>query len=396
MGYGMRLKTVVAGLLAGGVLVVGLAGAEPIVIDGKGEILRDGSVGVSRSLAIQDAERKALEQQGVRIESYDSGGFSSLQADTGGRSGRTTLLQEERQGDVYRVRARVDAQRKRACDPPGYRKKIAVTAFPALYARHVTDLRDVRIAYPMELSRILEERRQFLVHHAADRTIFETPALAPELNRYGDTADFRQMAEALDVQFIVAGVIRDMEYLITPERGPWNVFYEVFDIPPLTRHLRVDVYLYDGLSGALLDQNSYEDTVTGSDVYFDAGVSITSEKFRRSSYGQALQRILLRQAADISEKLRCLPLAERVVKISEGNVYMNAGALSNVRVGDSFIVYHGLNALPNQVYYGNRVLGGVEEPKATLTIRQVQPNFSVGYLDVAAQSIGVYDIIRSW
>ena len=99
----MRLKTVVAGLLAGGVLVAGLAGAEPIVIDGKGEILRDGSVGVSRSLAIQDAERKALEQQGVRIESYDSGGFSSLQADTGGRSGRTTLLQEERQGDVYRI-----------------------------------------------------------------------------------------------------------------------------------------------------------------------------------------------------------------------------------------------------------------------------------------------------
>lgn|GEM_PF-1983965 len=379
------------------VLLAGLVrAADPIVIDGKGEIVQGGSVGVSRNLAIQDAERKAMEQQGIRIEGHDSNGFSSMQTDTVGRYGSTTLLEEGHQGDVYRIKARVDANRKRACDPMGYRKKIAVAAFPALHAQHVTDLRDIRVAYPGELSRILEGSRQFLIRHAIDKNIYEAPVLAPSLNRYGDTAGLKQMAETLDVQFVVAGVIRDMEYLITSERGPWNIFYEVFDTPPLTRHIRIDSYLYDGLSGAVLDQNSYEDTVNGSDVYFGSGVSITAEKFKRSAYGQALQRVLLRQADDIAEKLRCLPLAERVVKISEGSVYMNAGTQSNVRVGDSFIVYHGLNAIPNQVYYDNRVLGGVEEPKATLTIRQVQPNFSVGYLDVPAGNISPYDIIRSW
>ncbi len=384
-------------LLLSGLLVAGLGqAAEPIVIDGKGEIVQDGSVGVSRSLAIQDAERKAMEQQGIRIEGHESAGFSSMQTNTAGHYGQTTVLEEGRQGDMYRVKARVDAKKKRACDPLGYRKKIAVAAFPALHAQHVTDLRDIRLAYPQELSRTLEESRQFLIRPATDKNIYETPALAPALNRYGDTAPLRQMAEALDVQFVVAGVISDMEYLITSERGPWNIFYELFDMPPLTRHLRMDSYLYDGLSGAVLDQNSYEDTVKGSDVYFGSGVSITSEKFKRSSYGQALQRILLKQADDITEKLRCLPLAERVVKISEGNIYMNAGTQSNVRVGDSFIVYHGSNAIPNQVYYDNRVLGGLEEPKATLTIRQVQPNFSVGYLDVPPQNISPYDIIRSW
>ncbi|MGI9211257.1 MAG: flagella assembly protein FlgT middle domain-containing protein [Methylococcaceae bacterium] len=387
-----------AGLLLGvtGVLLTQMPHAAPIVIDGKGEIVQDGSVGVSRNLAIQDAERKALQQQGVQIESYDSGGFSSMQTGTSGQLGETTLLQEGRQGDAYRVRALVNAKKKRACDPLGYRKKIAVTAFPALHARHVTDLGNIRVAYPQELSRILEGNRQFLVRHAPDRNIYENPALAPEFNRYGDTAEFRQMAETMDVQFVVAGVISDMEYLITSERGPWNIFYEVFDIPPMTRHISIDTYLYDGLSGAMLDQNRYEDTVEGSDVYFGSGISITAEKFKQSAYGQAVQRILYKQANDIAEKLRCLPLAERVIKISEGNIYMNAGTQSNVRVGDSFIVYHGLNDIPNQVYYGNRVLGGVEEPKATLTIKQVQPNFSVGYLDVPAQSISSYDIIRSW
>lgn len=385
------------GLLMLGLVLSVSVGAEPIVIDGKGEIVQDGSLGVSRNQAIQDAERKALQKQGVIIERYDTGELSSMQTGTTGHLGASTILQEGREGDVYRVKAVVEAKKKRACEQPvGYRKKIAVTAFPALNARHVTDLRDIRMAYPMELGKILENSRQFLVRYAADRTIYDSPALAPAFNTYNDPANFMRTAENMDVQFVVAGVITDMEYQITQERGPWNIFYEIFDIPPLKRNLRIDTYLYDGLSGVMLDQFRYEDTVEASDVYFGAGVSITSEKFKQSSYGEALQRVLQKHAVDIAEKLHCLPLAERVVKINEGNIYMNAGSQSNVKVGDSFIVYHGVDAIPNQVYYGNRYLGAVEEPKATLTIKQVQPNFSIGYLDVPTYSINSHDIIRSW
>ena len=370
--------------------------AESIVIDGKGEIVKGGSIGVARSQAIQDAERKALQQQGVIINTYDTGDFSSMQTETSGTLGTTRLLQEGQEGDSYRVKALVDAKRKRACMPPGYRKKIAVTAFPALQARHITDLGNISVAYPSELGRLLENSQQFLVRYAPDKSVYDSPAIAPEFNRYGDPGTFMRTAENMDVQFVVAGVITDMEYLVTQERGPWNVFYEIFDIPPLTRNIRIDSYLYDGLSGTLLERFHYEDRVTGSDVYFGSGTNITSEKFKGSSYGEALQKILQKQVVDITEKVRCMPLAERVVKITEGNIYMNAGTQSNIKLGDSFIVYHGLDTIPNQVYYGSRYLGAVEEPKATLTIKQVQPNFSVGYLDVPAHSISANDIIRSW
>lgn len=379
-----------------GILLPLLASAEPIVIDGKGEIVKDGSLGVARNQAIQDAERKALEKQGVIIQTYDADSFSSTQTITSGNLGESRILQEGREGDTYRIKALVDVKKKKACDSFGYRKKIAVTAFPALQAKHVSDLRDVRMAYPKELGKILEDQKQFLVRYATDQSVYDNPNLAPAFNQYNDPGNFMRKAETLDAQFIVAGVIRDMEYSVTNEHGPWNIFYEIFDIPPLKRNIRIDSYLYDGLSGVLLDQISYEDSVTGTDVYFDSGVSIGSEQFRRSDYGKAVQRVLQKQARDITDKLRCMPLAERVIKITEGNIYMNAGTQSNVKVGDSFIVYHGADAIPNQVYYGNRYLGAVEEPKATLTIKQVQPNFSIGYLDVPSYSINARDIIRSW
>ncbi len=389
------LKKHLLGLLAGLFLPL-LANAEPIVIDGKGEIVNDGSVGVSRNQALQDAERKALQQRGVIIQTYETNDFSSMQTTTSGSLGQSRILEEGREGDIYRIKALVDVKKKKACDSFGYRKKIAVTAFPALQAKHVSDLRDVRMAYPQELGRILEDGKQFLVRYATTKTIYDNPALAPEFNQNNDPGNFMRAAEIMDAQFVVAGVIRDMDYMVTNEHGPWNIFYEIFDIPPLKRNLRIDTYLYDGLSGVLLDQISGEDSVTGTDIYFESGVSITSEQFRRSAYGEVVQKMLQKQAGAITEKLHCMPLAERVVKITEGNIYMNAGTQSNVKVGDSFIVYHGVDAIPNQVYYGNRYLGAVEEPKATLTIKQVQPNFSIGYLDVPSYSINARDIIRSW
>jgi hypothetical protein len=375
------------------------AASEIITVEGQAPI-DSGSIGVARSQALQDAELKALQQNGTIVNSHTWSDTratrSTLQMVVNGAVSDSRIIEEHPGDHSYHVTAAVDVNRG-GCDPKaiGYRKKLAVTAFPVLHAQHISDIRNVASGYPTELIKVLDESGRFILRSTVSSSLYENPLLAPEFNRYNDRSVLTRAAENLDAQFVITGIISDMEYIITQNVGPWNVFYELFDIPPLNRKFRMELYLYDGLTGVLLDQFGYEDSVVGSDVYFKNGTAFRNSDFLHSSYGEAITAIIRRQASDIIRRLNCLPLAERIVRIDENDVYVNAGAQSNVRVGDTFIVYHEVRAVPG-VYNGDKLLGYPEEPKAMFTVRQVQPKFSIGYLDVPVKNISPNDFVRSW
>ncbi len=362
---------------------------------------------LARKQALQDAIRQASMQSSVDIHSrtlvdQNNVALDTFSMRTAAAVSNTKVIKEWTTDNIYHVVAMVELSADSSCTPH-YRKRIIATAFPLVKHEQVTgyETQDLSSGIPRELNNLLIESGDFIGNNATNINLYPRADLAPEIQErtaYRPSKPM-QMAASNGVQFVLSGVIRDLEVESTEYMsgaGPLAFAKSLAREVVARRGIGIDVYVHDGLTGALLFQQRYIDDVIG-DVWIPATYTVGSERFNATSTGSKIAKIIDLASADIRLALSCYPFATRIVEIKDDKVFIDAGAQEKLNVGDQLVVYSsGGNDL--NLDGGIGFIGKDKQPAGVLTIRTITPRYAIGGLEVPARELGIKvgDWVKSW
>ena len=159
------------------------------------------------------------------------------------------------------------------------------------------------------------------------------------------------------------------------------------------REFVMDVFIHDGLSGAMLSQRTYR-TQGEWNVRKNDYVGFATPDFWDTNYGGEVSSLLEKAADDLNQTLRCQPFMARIVKARGNRLHIEASAGAGIRPGDTFKVYR-----TGTLY--NLDL----EPRTELTdmaaeavVKHVQPQFIVADLKQSAEHLAIQrdDMVIAW
>lgn len=362
-------------------------------VEALGMALIDGDgVEDARRLAVQDALYKAEDAAGVDVTSTSvQGGDGKLRENSRIRPVASAvdpvIVDEWREGATLYVRVRAellkrdDIQAKQT-----FRKKIAVTQFHVAHPLQVQDIDNIWNGYPLALLQRIEASGQFLPVQTAN-----WPALGRlelPLDRAQNRETVRLLADQSGAQFVLSGIVHD-----AGADGPAGSAMKLLTRNAGSRRIEVEIFLHDGVTGALVAHFRAQESAAGNDAV-GRDKPFGSAAFFTSPFGQAVSRLLDRQARFIVTELGKLPFVAKIIRIEGKHLYFDAGSTSGLAAGDKFLLYT-VTPLGDAVELAsNRLLGVAEKPAASLTVKQVQPLFAVGESDARNQKIQIGDMIR--
>lgn len=366
-------------------------------------------VEVARQAAIQDALDNASLAAGAEVKSSvvsDNGKQADSLRVRGRAIGPYTVLREWEANGFYHVTLDVQPapppvvtpQAATAphptCTGADYRRKAVIARFPVLNPVQVSDLTGLGDELQNDLVRRLDASGQVLAQRTGNETAFvlqpsqAEPLLNPDW--------IRELARRYGVQFVVGGVWRDAafegeHYAVTHGNdvrpGERKSFLNIpglsftmlgFKATPQYRYFELDLYIFDGVSGAQILRQRLSGKAEGN-VVADPASRFASERFFASDYGQLIQTKLNEAIQSINDNVRCIPFSARIVRVEPGRVWLDAGGTSRIAPGDRLQVYRlkpGVRAMDSISFNAAAQLGWPEEVAGSLTIREVQPLFS--------------------
>lgn len=383
------------------------ASSNVVTVEGQAAISKDMPL-LAKKQALQDAIRQASMQSSVNIHSrtlvdQNSVSLDTLSMRTAAAVSKTTVIKEWTTADnIYHVVAMVELSADSSCTPH-YRKRIIATSFPLVKQEQVTGFEtpDLYGGIPRELNNHLIESGDFIGTNATHINLYPRPDLAPDLQ---DRTAYRlskvmQIASSSGVQFVLSGVIRDLEVESSEYMrgaGPWAYAKSLARDVVARRGIGIDIYVHDGLTGALLFQQRYVDDVIG-DVWIPATYSVGSERFNSTTTGNKIAKIIEQASIDIRQSLSCYPFATRIIEIKDDKVFIDAGAQEKLNIGDQLVVYSSGGDDLN-LDGGLSFIGKDKQPAGILIIRSITPRYAIGSLEVPARELGVKvgDWVKSW
>ena len=415
------------GLLAlAALLVSSAAAAQSIEAEGIAA-LDAGGMEQARQEAVQDALQQAAMSAAAQVEAssdVDSSGKlqENVRVTPAASISSHTVLQEWSADGLLHVRIRAEVQpreeniqstkaiQKATAQTPNFKKKIAVTRFLVVNSLQVEDIANIWDGYPLELLRRLELLGNVLpvnnissLLSAGNEPIIDSPA-----NR----EMIRRIAEQTGSQFVISGVILDAGFgggTIRPYWGwqgkesgsrseialPWPNVAVGLKPGPSERRLEVEIFLHDGLSGALIARHRASAEADGR-VTVGRDKPFASAAFFATPFGHTTERLIDAQVEAISNDLSCLPFMASIVRIQGRKVFLDAGGTSGLAPGDRLTVYHKNTNAPISSLSGTTALGIPETSATTVTLREVQPLFALGELaaDPAKVNVQIGDVAR--
>ena len=333
--------------------------------------------------------RKQAFRSAIRNISLQAGSQFSSEAILGS----TKVVDEWIDNDVYHLQVLALLTEGQVCNSP-YRKRIIATAFPGVVSGQISanETQDLYSGIPREMMNMLMESGNFIGRNETHTVLYSRPDMAPEIvdeTAYQDSIVV-QMAQQQGAQFVLSGVIRDFEVESTEYVRGAGIFAQVKSMMRdfvARRGVAIDVYVHDGMSGALLFQHRYTDTVIG-DVWIPTGYTVGSERFKATPSGHKISEIIRLASKDIGHLFACYPFSTTVLKVENKKVYIASGTQDKLKKGDSLVVY----AAKGSALMQESELVGV------INIQSVQAGFSVGYMELGsdARKIKPGDLVKSW
>ncbi len=399
-------KLLVVCLLCPAVLAAEFEGIAPLGLDG---------IAVARPLAIQDALENAALFNGAKVQ--------SLAVKKGTQWGETTQVTGVPQGDYQLLRewqsngflhvvldiappapkvepAQVAKSAPRGsvatCENDGYRRKVLLSHFWIQHPTQTLDLDRFPEGIQIEMVRRLNDSDQFLPQRSPGVAVFDLqpqvfdPLLQPDR--------VREMARLYSTQFIVAGIVRDTSFsgerytlasgseIRNGERKivanfPMLNFAQVgVKAVPAERRFDMDLFVFDGVSGALVNRHRIAGKTRG-EVVQSLSSGLGTLGFIETDYGRLVDDKLQEASRLVSQDLNCIPFSSKITRVEKNSVYIDAGYTSNVRPGDTFDVFRvspAVMPIDSTSYFPSMRLGLPEEKVGVYTVKQVQPLFSLG------------------
>lgn len=397
------------GLLLGCALVALMlvANVQAVVLEGVGHAsIHDNDLASARAEARNAAMRDLALQYEARVSTRDTmeNGVlteSRMHLAASARARNVKVIDEHRTGDLLRITVRGDMSAAYASCDGGetgrLRKRVAVTGFPLLYPdqARVGRIDDAGEILPQQLQQGLRETGNLQVFSATDSRLFADLLNTPTLPQGGNRlTNVIQVAREMGVQFVVAGVIRDVG-VADPAAWGSSVLDKMqrsLGAADMRRRFTVDLVVLDGFSGSPVYQQRFE---TAADWNAGPGSSagFGSEGFRKTHYGEAVTRVVGDMAQAVTEALACQPFMTRITRVDGQQVTLASGATAGLRPGDELHLYRSAR------YFDS--LGGTPElsdSQMTVTLNNVHPDFSNGRMPKVGGQVNIQrdDIAIIW
>ncbi len=369
-------------------------------------VIRHGDVDKAREEARNAALRDAALQFEAQVDSSDTmeNGVltkSSLTVASQASARQVKVLSEHREGDVLRLVLLADMQagnsRCTSSEAAGYRKRVAVAGFALLHPAQagMGALDNIGRALPAALYQSLLQTNSVEPFSIGRRDLFQDVGDAPTRIEPDNVVDKTlRLAREMNVQFVVAGVIRDIG-LIDPNAWGTSIVDRMVrgvGLSNTRRHFVVDIFVYDGFSGSIIDERQI--AVTGKwNIDKTTDVGFGSAAFWRTDYGDAVRGAIGQMRDVVTQAIACQPFMTRISRVDNKTVYLAAGAGSGIRPGDTLKLY--------RTYHFQDSPDSMPELQDTHTrmrVQQVNPEFSRGVIarDASQLNLQQDDVAVIW
>lgn len=190
-----------------------------------------------------------------------------------------------------------------------------------------------------------------------------------------------KIGQVLGAQIIVRGVVS--EFTLKKSGGGGGISIKGFNInlKGSNAHVAVDIRMIDSSTGQILHSHNASGTAKSTGLGFggrSGDLDFNAGGFQKTPLGQATRQAISDAVNFIVNKMESIPFIAKVIKFSGNKVYINAGAIMNIRPGDTLYAYSkgeefidpdtGLN------------LGSEETLVGTVEISDVKDKYSIGNL----------------
>jgi curli biogenesis system outer membrane secretion channel CsgG len=266
----------------------------------------------------------------------------------------------------------------------GLRKRIAVADFDNKLEGIPESLNIGQRASEMLITELVKTGRFVVV----ERRILQDIVGDHQLGQTGlvrkETA--AKVGSLLGAQILVDGVVSEFDEKKFGGEGALVVYKGVgLGLKSHSTHVAVDTRLIDTSTGQVLQSHNAVGKataeglilgITQDDITFDV------EGFQNTPLGQAIRRAVFNAVWFIVNKMDDVPFQANVIKTQGTSVYINAGSLMNVQVGDRLFGYRG------------KALGAEASDVGTIEVIEVEDKFSIGKLTSGKGKLQRGDILR--
>jgi hypothetical protein len=371
--------------------------AIPVEAEGRAAII-NGDLHSARKSAIQDAAQAASMQAGAYISttqeisdgvlSLDNMAIRSL-----GEVRNIEVIDEWREGQMFHVRIRADVAVDDSCNGnPGLadlRKSVALTLFPLQTPTEANTgaLGEIQWQLPALIAQSLNGAAGIEPYNLSRHNLVTRPDSAPtHLLPEGALSNALSGSTQLKAQFIVSGVIRDMSMRMPVGPREPNILADWYNRADYAskRHLRrlvLDLFIYDGFSGELLEQRRYETAGRWTRPH-EERTGFGTSVFWQQDYGQKVQALIETIRQDLRDSLSCKPFMARITRTRADEVWIDAGSLQGLKEGDRLTIYRRLTHYDEQM----RAYSELIDTRVELRLERVQQDMARGRIQGDSQS----------
>lgn len=364
---------------------------------------------VARDSAIKDALRQASLQMGGSIHSSQmlvDGLVTSdrMSLKSNGSFRHVRILEEKITQGLLEVRIRAEfLEGGRHCEVNqgnGYRKAVAVAGFALQNPKDAVlgGLQNIEQRLPGVLANTINGRHRLHAMDSGHVLLFTSVDRAPSSqNNLQRLTNSVELSKELGAQFVVSGVIRDLS-MINPKADVQRIWDTPLEALGLSREKRernfvLDVYVHDGISGALMFQNTY--ATMGIWPYGDfERTGFATPEFWKSDFGGQMKGLITQVVGDLNENLGCQPYMAKIIDTNADYIRVDTGGSVGMRPGDELTVFR------TSTFYNLDMQGMTQlhDTKVKATITQVQPRFAIARLNKTPSRYAIQreDVVVAW
>jgi len=151
-------------------------------------------------------------------------------------------------------------------------------------------------------------------------------------------------------------------------------------------HIALDVRLIDATSGQVIAAQRVDSKAKSFGLLFGVDTSktsLTNDNYAKTPMGTAMREAVVEAAGYILQRTRSITWTGQVVDVQGGSFYLNAGAKTGLKVGDTLTVSTVARELIDPA--SGASLGRLEQSLGTARISEVNEAYSVAAIDGSYQ-----------
>ncbi len=300
------------------------------------------NIDIARTKAMENALKKALLVAGASVSSVQQVVNGLITQDeisirASGSVNSIELIDEVHSENLITVTIRADIfPQEKQCFAVDFRKSLLITRSHLVQREqaNIGKIYNIDTAIMQTLNKQLSQYSAY----TKPKALLKSKTAFSRLNNNMAEEKIKQLAMSLSQhtnnQYILFSEINDISFGDSATNS-WQFWQQ----STYERNFNLSLYLYSGINGELIWQNTYSDSAEW-DFTKRQTVDVNSNTFWQSDYGTMINKILDGIVTDIDESVMCEPSRGKIVQVAGNTVTINLGRHHGVKIGDSFSLLH--------------------------------------------------------